>query len=293
MSEPATPNEYERKRRELEQLKASKSEMAAAIGAHIDWLLEMEAGGMLRSAEDMEREPFGIAEASARAREPRTYEPGVDRRTGKFEPEQVSWFELGNLMEHEPEKGRDLWQAIKAAARQEFGTGVRGATALEGPMHQRRLWQRAQFLAIIDALGTDLKPRGGLEWLMIQRMAATYELCLRWQRLAVERQEFEEWQGESTMRQEHANMSPQQKERHRWQHGYLPPRLSQAEAIQEAALMADRNERAFLRLVREFRNQRRMFASLIVAEGGTVNVSDGPQQVNIDARTKAKSRHKE
>ena len=67
--------------------------------------------------------------------------------------------------------------------------------------------------------------------------------------------------------------------RDRMNHRYLPPRLSQAEAIHEAALMAERFERAFLRLVREFRNQRRMFANLVVA-GGQVNITDGPQQVN-------------
>ncbi len=96
-------------------------------------------------------------------------------------------------------------------------------------------------------------------------------------------QELEEWQGESTIRAEHARMSPRDKERNRMHYGYLPPRLSQDQAIQEAALMAERHERAFLRLVREFRNARRMFAALIVAEGGTVNVSEGPQQVNIDS----------
>jgi hypothetical protein len=57
--------------------------------------------------------------------------------------------------------------------------------------------------------------------------------------------------------------------------------LTQSEAIQEAALMTDRFERAFLRLVREFRNLRRTFKSLIVA-GGTVNIADGgPQQMNV------------
>jgi hypothetical protein len=54
------------------------------------------------------------------------------------------------------------------------------------------------------------------------------------------------------------------------------------EAIQKAALMADRFERAFLRLVREFRNRRRVFASLVVA-GGQVNITDGPQQVNVSS----------
>jgi hypothetical protein len=80
-------------------------------------------------------------------------------------------------------------------------------------------------------------------------------------------------------------LAPERRGRHRLQYGYLPPRLSQAEAIHEATLMAERYERAFLRLVREFRNARRMFAALVVAEGGTVNVAEGSQLVNIDART--------
>jgi hypothetical protein len=68
-------------------------------------------------------------------------------------------------------------------------------------------------------------------------------------------------------RQERERTTTTQRERHRPEHGYLPPRLAQAEAIQEAALMSDRFERAFPRLVREFRNQRRIFASLVVAGG--------------------------
>ncbi len=65
-------------------------------------------------------------------------------------------------------------------------------------------------------------------------------------------------------------MSAAQRERHRLEYGYLPSRLSQAEGIQEAVLMGKRYERAFLRMVREFRNQRRMFASFVVV-GGQVN----------------------
>ncbi len=42
--------------------------------------------------------------------------------------------------------------------------------------------------------------------------------------------------------------------------------------------MAERYERAILRLVRECRNQRRVFARLA---GGQANTTEGPQQVNI------------
>jgi hypothetical protein len=275
--------DYEKQRRDLEQLKASKADMADAIGRQIDWLLEMEAAGVLREPENA-KEPFGIAEASARAREPRTYDPGRDPHTGRFSPSAVSWQELGNLLEYEPEKGWAVWQAIKETARQELASGIRGAQAMEAPVHSRP-YERAQYLAIVDALREDLQPRGALEALLVQRMAATHSLCLKWQALAIQRQELEEWQGEATKRQEQAHMSPAKRERYRLQYGYLPPRLSQAEAIQEATLMAERYERAFLRLVREFRNQRRMFAALVVAEGGTVNVAEGPQQVNINARS--------
>ena len=289
----ANYDEYERKRRDLEQLRACRTDMAAAIAEHIDWLLEMEANGHLRSAEDMAREPFGIAEANARAREPIHHDPGTDPVTGRFDPTQVSWNALANLLEHEPEQGREVWLKIKAEARQELATGVRAADALQGPIDSRRPWQRAQFLAIVDSLTRDLQPRGALEALMIQRMASTLELCLMWQKLAIERHELEEWQAESKKREELGEMTPRQRERSRYLYGYLPPRLSKAEAIEQAFLMGDRYERAFLRLVREFRNARRMFAALIVAEGGTVNVSDGPQQVNIDARSNAKPRGKQ
>jgi hypothetical protein len=277
--------DYERKRRDLEQLAASKREMAAAISRNIDWLLEMEAAGQLRDPEAMANEPFGIAEASERARQPLAYEPGKLGPSGKFEPGQVSWFELGLLAEHDPESARDVWGEIKDAARHELASGIRGADALESGMpSDKNPWNRARYLAIVDALEADLQPSGALEGLLIQRMASTYDRCLHWQQEAVRREGLEVWQGESTMRQEHARMTPSQQERNRLDYGYLPPRQEQAEAIRDAAMMSERYERSFLRLVREFRNARRMFASLVNI-GGTVNIADGgPQQVNIDGK---------
>lgn len=274
--------DYQQRQRDMQELASCKNEMAAAIGRNIDWLLEMEAAGQLRNAETMAAEPFGLAEASARARQPLNYEPGKDPRTGRFQPDQVSWNVLANLIEHEPEAGRDLWLAIKGAARDELTSGMRAGAALESGMPStNQPWQRARYLAIVDALRAGLQPRGQLEELLIERMASTYHLCLHWQHEAVKREELEIWQGESTMRQERAGMTPREQERQRLEYGYLPPRQSQAEAIMEAFLMSERYERAFLRLVREFRNLRRTFSSLIVA-GGTVNIAEGgPQQVNM------------
>lgn len=295
--EPVDPNhsivaDYEQRQRDMQELAACKADMAAAIGRQIDWLLEMEAGGMLRNAETMATEPFGIAEASARAREPLGHDPGTDQHTGQFVPDRVGWHDLARLAEHDPEAGRDLWLAIKREARHELASGIRAASALESPMPStNQPWNRARYLAIVDALRTDLQPRGQLEELLIQRMASTYHLCLHWQRVAIEREELEIFNGDATVRQERAGMTPAQKERQRLEYGYLPPRQTQAEAIHDAYLMGERFERAFLRLVREFRNQRRVFANLIVA-ADTVNVAaGGPQQVNMSGKDRTDRRN--
>lgn len=65
------------------------------------------------------------------------------------------------------------------------------------------------------------------------------------------------------------------RQRGEWQ----PPRLSDAEAVDRAALMADRFQRQFLRLMRAYRDQRRLLGSVVVAAGGQLNV--GQQQVNV------------
>lgn len=88
------------------------------------------------------------------------------------------------------------------------------------------------------------------------------------------------WQGDSTIRQERTRMSAGERERQRLVRGYLPPRLTQAEAIQEAALSSNRHERAYQHIACAFRYPRRMSTNLIVA-ADTVNIADGePQRVN-------------
>ena len=78
-------------------------------------------------------------------------------------------------------------------------------------------------------------------------------------------------------------MTPRQKGRQQPEHGDLPPRQKQAEVIQDSYMMAERFKRAFWQLLQESRNQRRMFANLILATD-TVNIADGgPQQVNVSS----------
>jgi hypothetical protein len=194
--------------------------------------------------------------------------------------DQVSWFELSHLTETDPERGERLWQRIKDDARLELARGVRSSRTVEpkvggSPIH------RARFAAIVQGLAASLQPRDGLEELLIHQMACAYELHLHWQECASDRAQQEEWEGDRDRRNAVRNMSAREKERYDYDHGWMPPRVGTAEAIDQAVTIADRYQRSFLRLMKAFRDNRRLFSTLVVT-GGQVNV--GEQQVNV-ART--------
>jgi hypothetical protein len=132
--------------------------------------------------------------------------------------------------------------------------------------------------ALYDGLFKALDPRGPLEELLIHQLAAAYHLHLTWQRIATQRVDEEGWHGDRDRQRAMRDMSPAQRERYEYDHGWVPPRLSDAEAIEQAVMMADRYQRSFLRLMKAFRDNRKLFGALIVT-GGQVNV--GEQQVNV------------
>jgi hypothetical protein len=244
-------------RRDLAQLEASRRIMVDPIRGQIDFLVTH----------------FKITreEAAARARTPlpddRTEQP----------PEHVSWHEITNALDADPARGQALWQRVKDEARRELTAGVRAGVSLERRLNATP-FERAQYLAIVEALTDALQPRDGLEGLLVQQLACAYEQHLRWQTLAARRVDEESWQGERDRRRALERMSPHQRERYQEYEGWLPPRQGDAEAIEQAVLIADRYQRAFLRLLKAFRDNRRLFDSLIVA-GGQVNI--GERQVNV------------
>jgi hypothetical protein len=241
----------------VDELAASRREMVAAVTRQIAYYVEL-----------MEMAP---EEASARARACLSEEP--DARGA----DQVSWHDLANLIEHDAERGQAAWQRLKDEAAQELAMGVRTARSLERPVTSWP-YQRAQFIAVLDGLRASLAPRDGLETLLVQQMASALELNLRWQQIVVQRMETEVWQGERDKRRALESMSPAQRERYQQMEGWLPPRLAESDALEQAVLMADRYQRAFLRLLKAFRDNRRQFEALIVA-GGQVNI--GERQVNV------------
>ena len=261
MSVPVV-SDRDRKRAALEEIAAMRSDFAATVARQAEWLLDH-----WREEDGRELTP---GEAFDRATAPYPFDL-LER-----EPEQISWHELSNAMERDPEKGAAAWQQVKAAARMELQTGLRALRA-----HERTFaspYERAQVAVILESLVESLKPKGGAEHLLVQQIAAAYEMWLRWEKVLTQRVDEEVWHVERDRRRTWENLSPREQERWEQNHGWMPPRLSDAQAIEQAAMLADRAQRAYVRLLRAFRDMRRMLGPVIVA-GGQVNIAE--QQVNV------------
>lgn len=177
-------------------------------------------------------------------------------------PRDVSWYDLSDEMARDREAGMALWGVVKQAAADELAMGRTAAEAVEP--HHSGPWQRARFFAVRAALGDGLQPRNRMEALLIDGMAQAWTMHLHWLGRHAVMGSADAIRAERTLR-----------ERGEWE----PPRLGEAEAVDRAALMADRFQRQFLRLMKCYRDGRRLGVSMTVT-GGQVNVAE--QQIVLN-----------
>ena len=174
----------------------------------------------------------------------------------------IGWLLLDRLTEHDPALADVTWQRILDTARDELGSGHRAARALEW---QGDPWQRAQFLALRDGFVEEYQSRGGIEERLVDAAAQAFGEYLNWLtvlhlRTTVEVRR-EEWQAS---------------QRRNWE----PPRVSDAEAVEQAAQMVERFHRLFVRSLKALKDWRRNPAPMLV-QTQQVNVAE--QQVNVAA----------
>lgn len=186
-----------------------------------------------------------------RAFERATVEPADDRA-----PEHLGWFDITTEMARDERAGWALWESVKGKARHDLATGQAAGAAVEG--FDATPFERAQFVAVREALADGLQPRNGLEWLLLDTMAQALTLHRRW--LAQH----------ATMAGLDATRVAREADR---MGQWAPARLSEAEAVDRAAMHADRALRTFLRTLKAYRDGRKLIGSLTVT-GGQVNVAD-------------------
>jgi len=220
--------------------------------------LGREMGRAYRREVEHHRKEMRLEEADAWARGP---SGGDLARVDEAPPDQLDWWSLGRAAELDPARGRAAWERCLAEARAELGSGHRAAKAVDAAGTP---WERAQFLAILEAFVADWRPRGGVEAALVEALAQAYSTQLAWTaRLTV-------LGGAEARRQD----------REVEQGGYwVPPRVEAAAAVDQAAAMVDRFNRLFTRTLRALRDLRRYAPSVTVGHVDQLNLAQA--QVNI------------
>jgi len=209
------------------------------------------------------REHFRLTPEEARRQATATTQEQV-RRILDGPPDQVSWSDLDLLAARDPPQALRHWEAIKAAARQELRTGHRAARALESgdfPV----CWERARFLALRAELSEAWRPRDALEAQLIDQLAQWQTLLWRWQETA----------NAVTM------LAACGRTRGRGANAVSePPRLSDAETLEQAVRMVERLHGLYLRTLKALQERRR--PAVLVRNARQVNLAN--QRINLGGR---------
>jgi hypothetical protein len=175
---------------------------------------------------------------------------------------EVSWYDISLLADGDIKEALEVWGRVRLLAIDEIESGLFSSEMVGG----RTPLERARFLAIRDSLRDSWQSKNGIESALLEMMAQTFSLYLYWTAIAHER---------ATNRHDE-----QKKQVGRFESsGWKSPYQSEVDAIDQAHRLADGYNRQFLRTLRQLRDLRRYTPSVIVNNGGQVNVAN--QQVNV------------
>ncbi len=177
-------------------------------------------------------------------------------------PEKVTAPQLFMLRRRDPELADRRMKEIQEAALADVRSGNRAARTLDTLNADPQ--DRAQFLALREELATDWKPRNGIERTLIDTMALSHSMYLLWLERSML---FATLESECSGEQVKKNGT------------WTTPRVTDVQAIDQAASLADRFHRMFVRSLRALRDQRRYNPTIVVQNVGQVNV--GQEQVNV------------
>lgn len=182
-------------------------------------------------------------------------------RVRKLPPDQVSWFDLNRLGNHDPDELIHVWEEIKSKARDELSSGHRTAKALEW---DGTPWDRARFLAIRENLREPGSQPRGTESVLID-MAA--EAVTTWLELSEQLHMLLSTDGQ--LKRSDLDRGG------RWS----PSRQVIREEIERTEKRVEQAHKRVLRSIKMLADTRRTASTLFVGHAGQVNV--GQQQVNV------------
>lgn len=184
-------------------------------------------------------------------------------------PARLEWIDLSYTEQLEPGSGFEVYDHIKQAARDDLESGERAADVVASGM--LRPWIKARYLALRESFIADWQPTGSIETRLIEMMAQLYTAYEHWMELSVQRVEIEceEEQLQIEMRGKWKAVA-----------------LNGDGDAQQAAEMADRYNRLFLRTLRQLRDLRRYVVPVTINNPQQVNIAaEGGQQVNMQSKS--------
>lgn len=206
---------------------------------------------------------LGVPAEEALAREEELPSEAYLEQIEQTSPSQLSWYRLNELAKVDVEGALRCWQTTVEFARDDLRSGQRAARAVMDTFNAGPL-ELARYLTLRDELSKQWQPGGGIEGVLIDTLAQCLTEQYRWMEIANERVSL-------ACHHKELNLEKEQK--------WLPPRVSEAEAVEQAMAMVERWNRTFLRTLRGLRDLRRYAPTVNIQNAGQVNI--GSQQLNV------------
>jgi len=216
----------------------------------------------------------------------------------KWNVHNLSWWQFNELFKADPSLAREFWEYVKEEAIRDFKAGHLAARMFERTNLQRDVWKRAQFVAVYQAMVKEYQPRGAVEHSMVEMVVVNFFMWQHWLQIHLERAtteprreswDYKQWRERNQY--QYFRQGGKSHKRHTnmqffdgtWDAPYQP----EAEAIEQAAELADRFRRAYQASVRALRDWRRYSVPVIVQNAEQVNIAaQGASQTNVQKKTK-------
>ncbi len=197
--------------------------------------------------------------------------------------DNLDFVDLYEMWPVAPRLAESIWEMLKEEAGDKFESGHLATEAMAPVHYMRTAWNVASYLGLRESFIAEWQPRGGIELSLIDMLAEAFLLYQYWVKQSVLRSEtktrevhpeYERWQ---------KSMNPRERDASGFLDGYwFKPFVSEQEAVEQAAQMADRWNRIFMRTLRNMRDLRRYSVPVTINNPQQVNIAaDGGQQVNV------------
>jgi hypothetical protein len=198
-----------------------------------------------------------------------------------FPLDSLDFIDLYEMWPVDPRLAEWIWERIKDEAGDKFMSGHLATEAMNPEQYMRMAWNVASYLGLRESFIAEWQPVGGIELSLIDMLAQAFLQYEYWLKQSVLRSQTREREVHPDYAKWTKHRKPEVKDVGGFLDGYwFRPFVSERDAIEHAAQMADRWHRIYMRTLRNMRDLRRY--SVTINNPQQVNIaSDAAQQLNI------------